>query len=232
MIQMRTRSIACIAFLVAAIGSVGASDVARFVNLGFSPDSRVFMFAQHGISQNSNTPYADVFTVDVPQNSFVSGGVISETYQTPISPGQDGTGALFTLLPRLQPVVSRFGVNHLAQGRPVYIRVNGEETRDRIEFRDFESGSRYVITMTQEARGEGTDGSAAFYLDVEIRHANGTSTTHRVGRPGFFRTGVNRYRVGQVLVAPDERSLIMVVERVTDTPAGRQVRFMVETLRP
>jgi predicted secreted protein len=230
MIHDKRRATVLVFLLLAALGSVSAGDVARFVNLGFSPDSRVFMFAQHGIDQSTSQPYAEIYTVDVPANDFVSRGVQRQQYPVTISPGQDGSGALYSLLPTMRPVVEQYRVSHLRQGRLVYLLVNGEEPRSNLEFRDFESGDRYQIALTQQARGSGESGSAAFYLDITVSFANGTRAEHRVGRPGFFRSGVNEYRINRVLVAPDQNSLVVVIERMADTASGTRIRYMVETV--
>lgn len=217
--------------LLAFSVSAFAGDAARFVNLGFSPDSKTFMFAQHGISQDEGFPFAEVFTVDVPNNTFVSGGVSREVYATPISPGQDGSGALYTILPTMQDIVSRYQIDHLSQGRLIYLLVDGAEVRDRIEFRDFETGNNYTIEIIQERRGSGDSVRAAFYLEITGNLPNGTVLHHRVGRPGYFREDIDRYRVHQVIMAPDERSVVVVVERIRETDSGLRIRYMVETVR-
>jgi predicted secreted protein len=231
MVLHKKRSIAIVLMLLVSLSTIFAGDVAHFINLGFSPDSRVFMFAQHGIGERDGTPFAEIFTVDVPANDFVPGGLRSAVYDVSISPGQDGLGALLTLLPEAAPIVRDHRVSHLRQGRLVYLLVNGETERENIEFRDFENGDRYTVTMTQNARGAGETGSAAFHIDVTTRFASGVEGTHRVGRPGFYRDGVNRYRVRQILLSPDESSLVIVVERITNTSSGQRIRYMVETVR-
>ena len=231
MVHKKFRHVLVLLFLVMAAGSISAGDVARFVNLGFSPNSSVFMFAQHGIVAEQGYPFAEIYTVDVPGNRFVSDGVFNETYATPLSPGQDGSGALYTLLPKLSDVIQQNRINHLRQGRLIYLLVDGEEIRERIEFRDFETGNSYDIRLTQERRGSGNDVRAAFHLDVTTVLANGTVIDHRVGRPGYFREDIDRYRINQVIVSPDERSLVIVVERIRDTAAGKRVRYMVETVK-
>lgn len=219
--------------LVAAIGTASAGDVARFTNLGFSPDSRIFMFAQHGITQRDGKPFAEVYLVDVPDNVFVPGGVRTRVFDRAVSGGHDGSGALFTLLPELHSSVTAHRVDHLELGRIVYLLVNGETEpdRSRIEFRDFRTNRHYTISVTQNARGRGPEGSAAFHLDLRVRYPDGTVVERQVGRPSLYREGVNRYRVGRVIVGPDDRSLVIVMERITDTPGGRQIRYMVETVR-
>jgi predicted secreted protein len=231
MVHKYRRRIALMSMLLFALGSVYAGDVAQFVNLGFSPDSSVFMFAQHGVHQETSRPFAEIYTVDVPANSFIPSGVVRHQYDVQISPGQDGIGALFTLLPEVRETVQRYRVNHLRQGRPLYVLVNGRRPKSHIEFRDFETENRYTITLTQTARGEGTDGSAAFHLDVSVHFPDGDIIERRVGRPNLYRPGVNRYRLQQVILASDQRSLVMVVERVRDTSSGERIRYMIETVR-
>lgn len=231
MVHKNTRHVFVVLLLIAITGFAYAGDAARFVNLGFSPDSRTFMFAQHGIAAENGFPFAEIYTVDVPNNSFVSGGVVRETYDTPISPGQDGSGALFTLLPDLHNVVSRYRINHLTQGRLIYLLVDGAEVRERIEFRDFETGNTYTISISQDRRGSGDSVRASFYLDVVGTLSNGTELEHRVGRPGYYRDDIDRYRISQVIMAPDERSIVVVIERIRETSSGLRIRYMVETVR-
>ncbi|MFW5828196.1 MAG: DUF2259 domain-containing protein [Alkalispirochaeta sp.] len=224
----RTLSIVVLVFLSLSVTYAG--DVAHFINLGFSPDSRVFMFAQHGITQEDSNPFAEIYTVDVPGNRFISAGVHSREYDVQISPGQDGSGALYSLLPDVRPTVEEYELDHLRQGRLIYLLVNGQEPRPQIEFRDFETDDAFTITMTQDARGTGPDGSAAFHLDVVARLSDGTEVERRVGRPDYYRDGVNRYQIRQVVAGPDGNSLVIVVERITDSAGGRHIRYMVETL--
>lgn len=231
MVHIKLRHVLILLLLVMVAGSISAGDVARFVNLGFSPNSRTFMFAQHGIAVEEGYPFAEIYTVDVPGNHFVSNGVVRETYATALSPGQDGSGAFYTLLPELRDVVQNYQIDHLRQGRLIYLLVNGAEVREQIEFRDFETGNNYDIRIMQEKRGSGADVRAAFHLEVTTQLANGTVIDHRVGRPGYFREDIDRYRINQVIVSPDERSLVIVVERIRDTASGKRVRYMVETVK-
>ncbi|MFW5694689.1 MAG: DUF2259 domain-containing protein [Alkalispirochaeta sp.] len=224
------RSLSIVLLMLLSLSVTYAGDVAHFINLGFSPDSRVFMFAQHGITQETSNPFVEIYTVDVPRNQFISDGVAEREYDVQVSPGQDGSGALFSLLPDVRPVIQQYEVDHLRQGRLIYMLVNGQEPRARIQFRDFETDDSYTITITQDARGSGPEGSAAFHLDVSAQLADGTEIEQRVGRPDYYRDGVNRYQIRQVIAGPDENSLVIVIERITDGTSGRHVRYMVETL--
>ena len=75
--------------------AASAGDIARFVNLGFSPDSRYFMFGQYGIQEKGSAPWAESYIVDVKANAFVPRGVHKVTGSQPVDPGTDGIGALF-----------------------------------------------------------------------------------------------------------------------------------------
>ena len=229
MYRFRAQLVVLIALI--AITPLVAEDVARFVNLGFSDDSRVFMFAQYGVTRETATPYAEIYTVDVPDNTFIRSGLASNEFDTPVGPGQDGLGALFALLPRVRGVVSQYNVHHLRQGRLIYVLINGSEARRQIEFRDFETGNTYAIELIQEARGSGASGSAAFYLNVQVTSATEHVSSAQVGRPDLFRSGVNEYVISQVIVSPNERSLVIVMQRNTEAETGVRQRYMVETVR-
>lgn len=228
--MIRRIAASAVAALFLCSASLYAGDVATFVNLGFSEDSRTFMFAQYGIEDETTIPFAEIYVVDVPENSFVPEGTLTATYDLPLSPGQDGSGALYNLLPRARTLITEYNVNHLRQGRLVYLLVNGEEPKSEISFRDFRSGNRYEVQLVQEERSEGDTVSAAFHILLTVIRENGDSREYTVGLPDFFREGVNRYQIRQILHAPNERGIVFVVEKIADTDSGREVRYMVETV--
>ena len=228
---MIKRRLLMIALFALVTGVLFAGDIATFVNLGFSPDSRVIAFGQYGIERDTSRPFAELYIVDVHQNQFVANGVHTRVFDTPVRPGQDGSGALYTLMVEQAELLRNHQIDPLAQGRLVYLLVNGETPRTEINFRDFSDSTRYSVKISQQKRGQLPRIEAAFHLDVSVTPATGTSREFTVGLPGFFREGVSSYQIGQAYVSPDERSLVFVVERITDTPAGRTVRYMVETVR-
>ncbi|MFW5728725.1 MAG: DUF2259 domain-containing protein [bacterium] len=227
---MLKRSLAVMAvFLVSAL-SVSAGDVASFVNLGFSDDSQVFMFAQYGIERDSSRPFAEIFTVDVPENEFVDGGVKRDTFDVDLTPSQNGSGALYTLLGESRSLVERYSINHLTPGRIVYLLVNSEDPKSEIEFRDFNTGNRYEITLIQESEGEDEDARASFHIELTVVFSDGDAEAFTVGRPGYFRDGVSRYRISQIFLSPDEKSLVFVVQKEYHGEDGLSIRYMVETV--
>lgn len=214
------------ALLLLVTGAVAGGDIAMFENLGFSDSSDVFVFGQYGVTGEESQAFAEIYVVDVPRNSFVPSGVFTLRSEQPLALGQDGRGALYNLLSRARSLLESRDVDHLATGRPVYILLDGEEPRERLTFRDFNADRRYDVRLTQERRGEGESVSAAFFIDLTVTSGDDAVRTMRIGRPGFFRDGVATYRITQILVGPDEASIIFVVER--RSPDGT-VRYMVET---
>jgi len=216
--------------LIALIGLVTATvaggDIATFENLGFSENSSVFVFGQYGVTGEASQPFAEIYVVDVADNRFVSNGVFELESDQPLSLGQDGRGALFTLLASARPALETQRIDHLSTGRPIYILVDGEQPRDRLSFRDFNSDIRYDVRLDQETRGEDDDASAAFSIDVALTYEDGRVRSLTIGRREYFREGVDRYRITQMLVGPDEASLVVVVEK--RSPDG-SIRYMVET---
>lgn len=226
------RFVLSLCLVVAVVAPLQAGDSATFQNLGFSEDSRYFMFAQYGASQSSGLPWAELYTVDVRNNRFVPDGSQKASYPTAIEPGNDGQGALFNLLEQSLSLTKRYRIDHTRSGRLVYILLNGAEPQGEVEFRDFAANRRYRITLNQASTGSGAQTKSSFHLAVTITDAAGAVTNHIVGLPDYWRAGVRRYRLRQVLLAPDARSLVMVVEREEQDGAGANIRYMVETLRP
>ena len=216
------------ALLVVITSVAVGGDVATFENLGFSRSAEVFAFGQYGVAVDTGRPFAEIYLVDIAKNDFVADGVFRHASEALLSLGQDGRGALFTALGRARPQLDHRQIDHLATGRPIYVLINGSEDLSRLTFRDFHSNNHYDVHLVQESRRRDGAVSAAFHLDITITRPGGTVRTARVGRPSFYRDGVVGYRITQILVGPDERSIVVVVER--RSPDGT-IRYMVETAR-
>lgn len=205
-----------------------AGDIASFVNLGFSEDGRYFMFGQYGINEGT-LPYAEIYTVDVPANSFVSGGVFAKEYTLPVNPGQEGQGALFTLLHTARDHVKTYRINHMKPGRILYLLLNGDEPKRSLSFRDFQSGNRYSVDLIKNSRGSGKNVESAFHIALSITRPSGVRTDYTIGRPGYYRNGVREYQIRSIYISPDEGSLVFVIEREETDTGGANIRYMVET---
>ena len=231
---MSKRFICLLFVILISSGLVIAGDIANFVNLGFSDDSEYFMFALFGIYSNTSKPFAEIYTVAVAENKFVNAGIKKEDYDVVVQPGQDGSGAFYTLLEKSESLSKQYKINHLNKGRLLYLLLNGDTPKSDINFRDFATGSQYSILLVQKVRGEGDKIEGAFHIQLTITGAGGEVRAHTIGLPGYYRSGVKEYKIKQVILGPDKKSLVFVIEKsvVTGTTkaGSTSIRYMVETM--
>ena len=226
---MQKRVILIGVLILSVIVPLAAGDVATFVNLGFSEDSSVFMFGQYGVIDGEERPYAEIYTVNVHKNAFVPDGVTKKVYTDEVQPGQDGSGALFNLFHQVEPQVSKYSVDHLKTGRLVYVHVDGDKPKERIEFRDFYRGDSYVLTLVQQNFGTDRDVSASFHINLAVTSKSGSTRTYTLGLPDYRRDGVISYRIQEVFFSPAESGLVVVMEKELWSEQGKNIRYMVET---
>jgi predicted secreted protein len=235
---MRIKKILCLLFIALLCRAAGlwAGDTASFVDLGFSPDGKVYMFAQYGVQSATLKPWADLFTVDVPRNNFVAGGKVSYVHDSPVTAGSDGAGALYRLIAKNAALAAQYGVNFLVQGQPLYIAMNGGAEEDpmggeSIEFRDFEGGYSYRATLRPLVEGAGTQLTSSFYINLERAAPDGSRKSYTVGTPQVKRPLIASYRIRKVMIAPGDGSMIFVIEMKKQEKGGADIRYMVEALR-
>jgi predicted secreted protein len=214
--------------LVAILSTTAfAGDVAQFVNLGFSPDSRYFMFGQYGILEKGSTAWANSWIVDVPANDFAPKTARQFTSTKPVEPGASPLGALLNVVCDGTAATKQHRVDHLLTGRLLYILVDGAEAADSLEFRDFPSGRSYKIALAQSP----SDGGASFGITISVTRKDGTENTIKAGNPGIKRSGVKAYHIKQIILAPDGVSLVFLVQKEEQDTSGYNIRYMVETVR-
>ncbi|RKX86368.1 MAG: hypothetical protein DRP57_01650 [Spirochaetes bacterium] len=212
-------------------GSLFAGDTASFVNLGFSKDSKSFMFGQFGILEENARAYSDIFLVNVASNTFVKSGVQHEKAAIESEPGSTGEGALFNLLEKHTDLKKKYGIDHLVTGRLLYLFVDGQKPKAKIEFRDFQLSKSYSIKLVQASKGSGKSISSSFYLSVDIKDKSGDSKHYQVGLPNYRRKSVKSYRIKEIILGPDKKSIIFVVQKEEVDKKGSNIRYMIETLR-
>jgi predicted secreted protein len=188
------------------------------------------MFGQYGIQARTLRPWADLYLVDVPRNEFVSGGRISYTHNAPATAGQDGSGALYSLISKNTTLTNRYGINFLLQGQLLYIAVDGSGgAGETIEFRDFEQGASYKASLVPTTEGSGASLTSSFFINLEWTGRDGSKKSYTLGNPQIKRPLIMSYHIRKVIVAPQAGSLIFVVE--TRQQGSQDIRYMVETLR-
>jgi predicted secreted protein len=228
---MLKRAYIIVVLSLGLIVSLAAGDVASYVNLGFSINSRYFLFGYYGIDDASSQPYSELYLVDVHKNGFVPGGRMRGAYPVEVQAGQDGSGALFTLFSRNVEKIREYGIDHLRSGRVVYLLVNGAEPKSHIEFRDFQRKSTVSVDLLQSLQGSGRNIRSSFHLKLKVSDAAGSAREYTVGLPDYYREGVKSYRIKQVFYSPDEESLVFVLEKEELDGDGSDIRYMVETVR-
>jgi predicted secreted protein len=212
--------------------SLSAGDTASFVDLGFSPDGRTYMFAQYGVQAKTLKSWADLFVVDVPRNNFVSGGKFSYINDSPVVAGQDGSGALYRIISKNAAIAESYGIDFCRQGQPLYIALeNNESGGQSIEFRDFEAASSYRASLVSSVEGFGANLKSSFYISLEKISANGERKTYTIGTPQLKRNLIGSYRIKKVMIAPRDGSIIFVIEMKKQSDGGYDIRYMVEAAR-
>jgi predicted secreted protein len=224
---------ALLLFTVFFAVNIWAGDTATFVDLGFSPDGKTYAFAQYGIQAETLKPWAELFVVDVNQNNFVSGGRVSYVHDSPVVAGQDGSGALYRIITRNIALIDRYGVNFLLQGNPLFISLDepSSPARQNIDFRDFGTGAFYQASLVSKVEGSGTTLTSSFYIDLEKTGKDGTKKTYTVGTPTLKRSQIASYRIRKVITAPNDGSMILIIEMKKQSGTDFDIRYMVEALR-
>ena len=216
--------------LFLGVNCLWAGDTATFVDLGFSPDGKTYMFAQYGVQSNTLKPWADLFLVDVPRNNFVSGGRISYVHDGPVVSGQDGSGALYRIITRNAALADRYQINYCFQGQPLYIAMD-DSSPSVAEFRDFEKGISYRASLISSVEGSGSSLRSSFFINLESTASNGSRKTYTVGTPQLKRPLIASYRIRKVMIAPRDGSMIMVIEMRRQEGSSTDIRYMVEAVR-
>lgn len=232
--MLMKRNIFAIFFaLVMCISALWAGDTAVFVDLGFSPDGRIFMFGQYGVQSGNLRPWADIFVVDVAANNFVRNGRISHVHNRAINAGQDGSGVFHRLIAENAALANRHNVDFVNQGLPLYISRNENPPRNGevIEFRNFNTGTSYRAELVPTITGSGQNTRSSFIIRLESRTAGGQVRTYTVGTPQVVRPLIASYNIRRVLIDSTGRSMIFVIEMRRVAGASFDIRYMVEAVR-
>ena len=208
-----------------------AGDSANFVDLGFSPDGKIFMFAQYGVQSKTLKPWADLFVVDVARNNFVSGGRVSYVHDNAVIAGQDGSGALYRVIAKNAALADQYRLNYLNQGQPLFIDLNENSSGESLEFRDFESGNTFRASLVSNVEGSGQNLNSSFFINLESNSRDGRRKTYTVGNPQIKRPQITSYRIRKVVIAPFDGSMIFVIEMKRQSEGDTDTRYMVEAIR-
>ena len=224
------RWIALVALVLAFGSTAFAGDVATLVNLGFSPDSSYFMFGFYGLDASNDKPYAELYLVDTKKNDFVKGGIFKGMYGASLQPGWDPAGGFYKLFSDAVPSARKLRIDHLSQGRLVYLLLNGSSGPDVLSFKDFESGVQWDVALKESVEEKGGAIYSSFSLEVSLAK-DGKTTSLRAGNPSIKRKGVADYTIREIILAPDGKTVVALVERLEKNASDSTIRYMVEAFR-
>ncbi len=207
-----------------------AGDVSNFVNLGFSSNGKYFLFGEYGIASDFQKAYANMWLVDVKNNSFVSGGVFTGEYKTVIEPGESALGGLLKLLNEGSKKISSYNIDFLEQGRPLYVRINDNDNVDSLDFRDFQTGTSYNFELIKNKREAGTDIYSSFSINLKTTEKSGKVKTYLIGNPSYERKDVADYKIERILHSSVDNNIVVVVSKYIRDKDSVNVRYMVETI--
>jgi hypothetical protein len=168
------------------------------------------------------------------RNNFVPDGRVSYVQPAPITAGQDGSGALYTLLSNNTGLTGRYNINFQNQGLPLYISRDLDPPRsgETIEFRNFITGKHYTARLIPTINGTGANISSSFYINLDVRSPDGRTANYpRVGTPNFIRQKIASYNIKRVIINAEGDSLIFVIEMKRVADDGYDIRYMVEAIR-
>ncbi len=207
-----------------------AGDVSNFMNLGFSADGKYFLFGEYGIVADYQKAYSNMWLVDVKNNSFVSGGVFSGEYKTVIEPGESSIGGLLKLLREGEKKISKYKIDHLEQGRPLYVRINDNDNVDLLNFRDFITGLTYEFKMVKSSRKDGNTNYSSFGISLKTTDKNGKVKSYKLGNPKYERKDVVDYKIERILHSSTSSNVVVVISKYISDGENINIRYMVETI--
>lgn len=211
-----------------------AGDAAFFVDNGFSADGSVYIFSQYGQTDKTFRGWAEIYTIDVKTNKYVSGGVFA-TQPSSATASKQGKEIYTKLVDANYGEVKKYGNNPSSPEQVLFI--NGDESRpatDEIVFKDFgvaplDSQATYHVQLVPTVKGNGANVSSSFYIMLEKHDVNGRVLgRQKIGSPDIVRKGVSGYKIQKIFCDRAGKNIVLVVEKYLNDNPGVSVRYMVE----
>ncbi len=217
--------------------SVFAGDAAVFSDIGFSQDGLTYVFGEYGKTDKKYQAWAEIYTVDIKENSYVPGGVFRTKPSTATS-NISGKRAFEDLIKKSKWYWGQYNCTPSRPGNLLYVRESEtKKPTDLIMFKDFEASTDekeiiYCISLVPEYYGEGKNIESKFYIRLEKKDSDGNILeTRKIGTPDLKRKGVSNYRIDRIFTDDSGRSLVFIIEKTTIDDTGKSIRYMVEASR-
>ena len=206
---------------------VHATDYAEFVNLGFSNDSKYFMFSQYG--HVDDDIFAELIVVDVEKNRYAPSGYFYEQFSGPFPVGQTGQGAMLTTLANNNGLRNRYNIDHVETGRIIYFSLLDNPKSD-IQFRDTVTNTQYSVLLTQSNIQATSSIESSFSIELTTTHPEGGQRFFKIGEPHRYRENVQEYSIQQIITSEDNRTLVFLIAMKKNVAGKISFRYMVETV--
>ena len=222
---------ACVAMFVSA------GDVATFVDKGFSPDGKYYIFGQYGRTDKKYQGWAEIYQVDIEKNDYVDAGIF-KTKPSAVTSDKSGSEVYESLEAKSYYYLKNIKTSVADADHVLYIcdDVNKQGT-DVIKFADYNGSSldnplTYNIELVPTVTGKGKNVKSSFYINLEKKDANGNVVlSEKVGSPSIVRKGISGYKIEKIMCDPSEKNMIFVIEKIQEDDAGISIRYMVEAVK-
>lgn len=212
-----------------------AGDAAYFVDEGFSSDGSVYVFGQYGKTDRTFNSYAEIFTVDVAKNDFVSDGIF-RTLPGKAPANESGLKTYEKLEQRSAFYLKKYNLKKTNAENLLYVcddeSKKGTET---IEFTDFELSTlekpvKWLIKLIPSFYGSGQNLASSFYISIkEIDPAGQLLNEYKVGSPDVKRKNITDYKIEKIIRDESRKNIVFIVEKTLEDRDGVSFRYMVET---
>lgn len=209
---------------------VYSGEIAQYKILGISADSRYLIFSEYGINKE-NKMFSSLFVVNVPQNAFVSNGIVQNEYKITPQIDQDGTHALLHSVSTNRNLFEQYKINMLDSGKLIYVLLNGDDETHTITFTDFDADIKYTAELIQNTQKKKDATLSSFYISTSITEA-GKTATFIVGNPDYYRKNIKKYLIRSAYTTQDNNALLFIIEKhvLDDSSSNVDIRYMIETL--
>lgn len=213
-----------------------AGDAAAFVDLGISNDGRIYAFGEYGKTDRQFQGYAEIYTVDIEKNDFVSGEVF-RTNPSAATGSKSGKAVFDELYGKAAWKLKKYDFKPASVDNLLYVRDDRKAGESEIVFKDFEGSTVeqsvfYHIRLVKTVEGSGENLRSSFFITVAKKDGEENVISRNVvGSPDIKRNKVTDYRIDRIFSDKSGRNLVFVVEKTLSDVNGSSIRYMVETIR-
>lgn len=230
---MKKQLLCSLTFLIAGVFAF-AGDAAAFVDIGLSADGKTYVFGEYGRTDVAFQGYAEIYTVDIEKNDFISGGVF-RTQPSNATATKSGRTVFEELYAKANWALKKYSCKPAVAENLLYVRE--DDGKADFIFKDFEGSSAgqnvfYHINVVTSVEGKGSACKSSFFISLVKENESGDVLSRNiVGNPGIKRKGVTGYKIDRIFSDASGRNLVFVIEKTVADATGISIRYMVETIR-